>query len=71
MNDLVGKRHIFPDGDYISVMQIKLRDGNEFWVTYMIQQGPGIPRKLVMPLEEFKSTYGHLFGISKDTSDTS
>lgn len=64
MNDLVGKSHTFPDGDSIKVVQIKLRDANELWVTYHIQQGPGIPRKLVMPLNEFMGTYGHLFGIS-------
>ncbi len=67
MNDLVGKKHTFADGDSISVTQIKLRDANQYWVTYHIQQGPGIPRKLVMPLEEFIGTYGHLFGISEDT----
>jgi len=30
-------------------------------VTYHIQQGPGIPRKLIMELNEFIGTYGHLF----------
>lgn len=67
MQDLVGKKHVFPDGDSISVTQIKLRDANQLWVTYHIQQGPGIARKLVMPMEEFVGTYGHLFGISENT----
>lgn len=65
--DLVGKSHTFPDGDSIKVMQIKLRDADQYWVTYHIQQGPGIPRKLVMTLEEFTNTYGHLFGINDNT----
>jgi hypothetical protein len=63
---LVGKTHTFEDGDSITVTQIKQRDGNELWVTYNIQQGPGIPRRLVMSLHEFVNTYGHLFDISED-----
>ena len=66
MNDLLGKSHRFEDGDSITVTQIKLRDGNEQWVTYSIQQGPGIARRMVMPLFEFVGTYGHLFGVSED-----
>lgn len=68
MNNLIGKTHIFPDGDSITITQIKVRDGNEEWVTYSVQQGPGIPRRLVMSLHEFKSMYGHLFGISEDNT---
>ena len=67
MIDLVGKSHIFEDGDSITVTQIKIRDGNEHWVTYQVQQGPGIPRRLVMALHEFSNTYGHLFGINEDS----
>ena len=66
IDDIVGKSHTFEDGDSIKVTQIKIRDGNEPWVTYQIQQGPGIPRRLVMSLYEFSSVYGHLFGISED-----
>lgn len=66
MIDLVGKSHIFEDGDSITVTQIKIRDGNEPWVTYQIKQGPGVARRLVMPLYEFAGTYGHLFGVSED-----
>lgn len=65
--NLVGKTHVFPDGDSIKVVQIKLRDANQYWVTYNVQQGPGIPRKLIMPMDEFIGTYGHLFGINDDT----
>jgi hypothetical protein len=61
MDNWVGKSYVFPDGDAITVMQIKVRDGNEEWVTYQIQQGPGVPRKLVMKLYEFNNTYGYLF----------
>lgn len=67
MNELVGKKHVFADGDSITITQIKLRDANIPWVTYQVQQGPGIPRKLIMPIDEFVGTYGHLFGINEDT----
>ena len=56
----VGKKYVFEDGDMIEVIQIKSRDGGP-WVTYHVSKGPGIPRKLVMMLEEFTITYGHLF----------
>ena len=64
--DLVGKTYVFPDGDSIQVIQVRLRDAEQYWVTYHVQQGPGIPRKLVMVYEEFVQTYGHLFGIIND-----
>jgi hypothetical protein len=68
--DIIGKTHKFEDGDSITVIQIKIRDENEPWVTYHVQQGPGIPRKLVMKYEEFVQLYGHLFGlITEDSSD--
>lgn len=68
-SDLVGKVHVFEDGDSITVMQIKIRDENIPFVTYHVQQGPGIPRKLVSPLPEFLDNYGHLFGITVDNAD--
>lgn len=61
MDDLVGKSHVFEDGDSIQVLQIKHRSEDIALVSYYIQQGPGIPRKLVMELQEFLGTYGHLF----------
>jgi hypothetical protein len=70
MNDLVGKRYVFEDGDSMTIMQVKMRDGNENWITYHVQQGPGVARKLVMRQEEFIDTYGHLFGIISDDSMT-
>jgi hypothetical protein len=58
--DLIGKSFTFDDGDSIEVIQVKRRETGP-WVTYHIQQGPGIPRKMIMSLEEFMDTYGHLF----------
>ena len=66
MDNLVGKIHIFEDGSSIQVMQIKNRDEGEQLVTYHVQQGPGIPRKLVMTMVEFVSTFGHLFSPKKE-----
>ena len=57
---IVGKICVFPDGDSIEVIQIKRRETGP-WVTFHIKQGPGIPRKLLLSLEEFNSAYGHLF----------
>ena len=58
---LLGKKHTFEDGDSIEVVQVKRRDTGP-WITYHIQQGPGIPRKMVMEAREFNENYGHLFG---------
>lgn len=67
LNDLVGKRYAFADGDSIEVIQVKYRseDPLDILVTVHIQQGPGIPRKLVLNSIDFKDMYGHLFGISE------
>ncbi|MEY3090738.1 MAG: hypothetical protein RL113_1054 [Pseudomonadota bacterium] len=46
--NLVGKSYTFEDGNSITVVQIKERDGNEKYVTYHVKTGPGIPRKLVL-----------------------
>jgi hypothetical protein len=65
--ELVGKSFVFEDGNKIEVFQIKLRDsdmdGLVPWVTYHITQGGGMPQKLVLPMGEFNSIYGHLFGL--------
>ena len=60
--DLIGKTYKFDDGDLIEVIQIKWRGDEDFLVTYHIHQGPGIPRKLILPLNQFLVTYGYLFG---------
>ena len=65
-DNIVGIKHQFEDGDSIEVIQVKSRNEELHLVTYHIQQGPGIPRKLVMELNEFLSTYRHLFEIEKD-----
>lgn len=61
-NDLVGQRYTFADGNWLEVQHIKWRGDDDFLVSYLVQQGPGIPRKLILPLREFVGTYGHLFG---------
>lgn len=69
MHEIIGKSHVFEDGDSITVIQIKSRgpEPEDQLVTFLIQQGPGIPRKLVMYMPEFLGMYGHLFGkISND-----
>ncbi len=60
-DNIVGLKYRFEDGDTIEVVQLKSRSDELHLVTYHIQQGPGIPRKLVMELNEFINTYGHLF----------
>lgn len=65
-DELVGKKYTFEDGNSIEVTQIKSRNADHHLVTYQIIQGPGIPRRLVMELNEFLGTYGHLFQDSKD-----
>ena len=60
--DLVGKRFAFEDGDSIEIIQVKTRGPEQHFVTFHIQQGPGIARKMVMAADEFLGTYGHLFG---------
>lgn len=65
-DNIVGIKHKFEDGDSIEVVQVKSRNEELHLVTYHIQQGPGIPRKLVMELNQFIDTYGHLFEVEKD-----
>lgn len=61
---LVGKSYTFEDRDSIEIIQLKRRDDGP-WVTVHITQGPGIPRKLVMRIDEFLDSYGHLFEITE------
>jgi len=65
-DNIVGMKHQFEDGDSIEVIQVKSRNEELHLVTYHIQQGPGIPRKLVMEFNEFIGTYGHLFTVEED-----
>ncbi len=73
LRDLVGKKYVFEDGDSIEIMQVKYRseDPLDTLVTVHIQQGPGIPRKLVFNAIDFNNNYGHLFGLSEPTEGPS
>lgn len=68
MYDLAGKSYKFDDGNSITVVQVKRTDEDRggFLVTYHIKTGPGIPQKLVLPLNEFIGHYGHLFGLAEE-----
>lgn len=60
---LVGQSYVFEDGNKIEVIEVKQVDPafGSIRVFYMITTGAGIPRKLVMPMEEFMGNYRHLF----------
>jgi hypothetical protein len=60
--DLVGQKYEFDDGNSLEVIQLRWRGDEDFLVTYHVHNGPGIPRKLILPLQEFLGTYGYLFG---------
>ena len=60
MNDLLGKTFTFDDGSTIEVIQIKPREDG-LWVHYITSINSSLPRKLLMRLEEFNNTFGHLF----------
>lgn len=68
MIDLQGKSYTFEDGNSITVFQVKRTDEDRgsYLVTYLIKTGPGIPQKLVLPIQEFVSHYGHLFGLADE-----
>jgi len=62
--DLLGKKYIFEDNNYIEVIQIKsgeFNGENTQIVTYNIGSPRGVPRKLVMEINQFISNFGHLF----------
>ena len=63
IEDLVGKSHTFEDGNRMEIVQVReqdeLRGGAS--VTYLAYQGPGIPQKLILNLEQFMDIYGQLF----------
>jgi hypothetical protein len=60
---LVGRSYTFEDGNRMEIIQVReqdeLRGGAS--VTYLAYQGPGIPQKLVLNLEQFIDIYGQLF----------
>ena len=61
MSRIVGKTYTFDDGNSITVVQIKRRDEDQYWVTYATNTGPGVPAKFVLEWNQFKEHYGHLF----------
>ena len=63
LKKLIGQTYTFPDGDSITIKEIKVRDENINWVTYYTQRGPGIPQKLMMTYSEFNNNFGHLFNL--------
>jgi hypothetical protein len=60
---LVGRSYTFEDGNRMEIIQVRevdeLRGGAS--ITYLAYQGPGIPQKLVLNLEQFIDIYGQLF----------
>lgn len=64
MNNLTGKSYSFDDGSSIEVIQLKDREDGT-WVHYFIRMHDSVPRKLIMRLDEFVKTYGHLFGLGE------
>lgn len=60
-NDLIGIEKLLQDGNTLKVVQIKLRDDG-LWVSYTLTYKNSIPKKLTMPLHEYKSLYGNLYG---------
>lgn len=73
MHNLVGQKYTFEDGDSIEIIQVKCRseDPLDMLVTVHLQQGPGIPRKLVFNSIDFRNNYGHLFGLEEPTERSS
>lgn len=57
----VRQSYTFEDGNSITILDIKRRDDYDYWVTYSIKTGPGLPQKLMLKWPEFKEHYGHLF----------
>ncbi len=61
INRYVGKSFEFEDGNSITIKQIKRRDEEQYWVTYAVNTGPGVPAKFVLEWNQFYEHYGHLF----------
>jgi hypothetical protein len=60
-HELEGKNYRFEDGNTIEVIQVKLRDEGKLYVHYLIKNPSGMPKKLIMEIDEFIRTFGHLF----------
>jgi hypothetical protein len=60
---LIGKSYRFEDGNSLTIVQIKERNTDDYWVTFESKISPSIPKRTVMPLIEFLELYGHLFSL--------
>jgi len=60
-HNLEGKHYQFEDGNSIEVIQVKLRDQGKLYVHYLVKNHGSIPKKLIMEIDEFIKTFGHLF----------
>ena len=60
LQGMVGKSYHFEDGNSITIVQIKTRDTGP-WVTYETVLEGSIPKRTVMPHNEFMSVFAHLF----------
>ncbi len=60
-NKYIGKSFEFEDGNSITIIQIKRRDEEQYWVTYQVVTGPGVPARFVLEWNKFIDHYGHLF----------
>jgi hypothetical protein len=62
-HELLDKEYTFEDGAKIKVIQVKPTDDElgGMIVTYTTIRGPAIPQKFTMKIDEFISTFGHLF----------
>lgn len=57
----VGQSFKFEDGNSITIIQIKRRDEDQYWVAYEVVTGPGLPARFSIEFNQFKEYYGHLF----------
>ena len=65
LHQFINKPYTFDDGIELRIIQIKTRDENVEWVTYNTCLPGALPRKHVMPVQEFINSFGHLFGLKE------
>lgn len=58
-SELIGKSKKLDDGSILKAIQIKEREDG-LWMIYTITYYNAIPKKLMMPLVQFKQIYGTL-----------
>lgn len=57
---LSGRSYTFPDSIVIRVLQVKQRSDGLF-VTYETDYGNSLPRRFIIPVDQFIEEFGHLF----------